>query len=101
MTETMRYMNGVNYPRAFGFDFVGNKAFYLPKSSLINGEYYFGTCRNASCAKWIASENCFKYQRYKFGSYFIDTINHPEDDKGFDLFIPIFVCYPEDSEVVE
>ena len=35
-----------------------------------------------------ASRQCFVYLRYKFGDYFTEEINHPEDDNGFDLFYP-------------
>jgi hypothetical protein len=31
----------------------------------------------------------FEYQRYKFGCTFPETINHFEDDNGYDLFVPI------------
>ena len=39
-------------------------------------------------AKWSKKDNCFFYIRNKFGKLFLERINHPEDDDGFDLFIP-------------
>ena len=61
----------------------------IPKSELVEGETYRGTCRNAANAVWKG--NHFEYQRYKFGSWFTDTINHFEDDDGCDLFVPVKV----------
>ena len=34
---------------------------------------------------------CFKYDRYKFGVYHRDEINHFEDDDGHDLFVPLML----------
>ena len=59
----------------------------IPKSHLIVGETYYGSCRNAEYAKWNGEE--FVYKRYKFGSFYKDLVNHFEDDDGFDLFVPI------------
>lgn len=60
----------------------------IPKSELAHGEYYYGHCRNASVARWNADQGCFIYRRHKFGHVFLEEINHPEDDNGFDLFKP-------------
>jgi hypothetical protein len=59
----------------------------IPKAELQHGHYYVGHCRNAYLARWDAEHNCFKHWREKWGTRFIETINHPEDDNGFDLFI--------------
>jgi hypothetical protein len=48
---------------------------------------YGGLCRNASVAKWDGEK--FWYIRSKFGKFFIESICHPEDDNGFDLFVPL------------
>ena len=61
----------------------------IPKSELENGAVYKGSCRNAWIAEWHEHKNCFVYLRTKFGSVFAEEINHPEDDKGFDVFIPV------------
>lgn len=71
---------------------VLNQAYELgmiKKSDLIDNQKYFGRCRNASEAVWNSEKQKFTYIRTKFGSYFDEDINHPEDDLGFDLFIPI------------
>lgn len=60
----------------------------IPKAQLEDGVAYTGTCRNASTATWHAEKNCFTYQRSKFGSTFDEDIEHPEDDKGYDIFVP-------------
>ncbi len=63
---------------------------FLPKSALIPGEYYVGTCRNAKVARWDG--NIFHHWRTKWGSTFIETIKHPEDEEYFDVFFPFQVC---------
>lgn len=59
----------------------------IKKSELKAGAYYIGECRNASIARW--NGKVFHYLRSKFGNVFAEEINHPEDDNGFDLFIPM------------
>ena len=59
----------------------------IPKNKLEVGVTYIGTCRNTEEATW--NGKCFDYKRYKFGDWFDDTINHFEDDDGYDLFVPI------------
>lgn len=59
----------------------------IPKSELVIGKTYIGSCRNASEATWNGEK--FEYKRYKFGAWQDATINHFEDDNGYDLFIPI------------
>lgn len=60
----------------------------IPKSELKHGAYYAGECRNAGIARWNAETQEFTYWRYKFGDEFTETIKHPEDDDGHDLFLP-------------
>ena len=60
----------------------------IAKKDLINNQDYIGACRNAFVAKWIKEKEMFCYIRTKFGSTFLEWIRHPEDDDGFDLFIP-------------
>ena len=61
----------------------------IPKSELIVGHTYCGHCRNASKATW--NGKVFQYMRRKFGSEFLEEINHYEDDNndGIDVFVPI------------
>lgn len=63
------------------------KAGAIPKVELVVGETYIGSCRNTDEATWNGKE--FEYKRYKFGTTYIDKINHFEDDDGYDLFVPI------------
>lgn len=63
----------------------------LSKSQLIDGQSYIGHCRNATVAVWHADKNRFTYKREKFNSAFDEDICHPEDDNGFDLFIPVSI----------
>lgn len=65
---------------------------YIKKSDLIIGKKYKGICRNASEAVWTGKY--FIYERCKFGDKYNESINHPEDDNGFDLFYPQ-ECLPD------
>ena len=61
----------------------------IPKSKLITGKIYFGSCRNADKAWWLG--DCFEYKRTKFGYTYNETIEHFEDGGGSsaDVFVPI------------
>lgn len=61
----------------------------LRKNQLEDGAYYYGRCRNATVAVWDNATQEFTYLRHKFGTKFLETIRHPEDDDGFDIFVPI------------
>lgn len=61
----------------------------IPKKDLEDGVTYCGMCRNAEEAIWNAEKQKFIYKRTKFNYTFDEDINHPEDDNGYDLFIPI------------
>lgn len=61
----------------------------IRKKDLKKNHYYYGDCRNTNVALWNGFE--FIYVRYKFGEYFNETINHLEDDNGYDLFIPLHI----------
>ena len=65
------------------------KAGAIPKKYLIDGQKYYGECRNADEAIWDEKRKCFIYKRNKFGYTFDEDINHFEDDNGFDLFVPL------------
>ena len=58
----------------------------ISKKDLVIGKKYSGVCRNSSEAVW--NGKVFEYKRYKFGFYYDDTINHYEDDDGYDVFVP-------------
>jgi len=70
----------------------------IRKSDLKKNHYYFGKCRNSDVALWNGFE--FVYNRYKFGSYYIDSVNNIEDDNGFDLFIPLKELKKEEIEEI-
>jgi len=71
----------------------------ISKSELVDCAQYLGVCRNAYVAKWLADKNKFVYLRTKFGKTFAEEINHPEDDDGYDLFIPYEkLCSSYDEE---
>lgn len=62
----------------------------IPKKNLIDLQWYFGICRNATVARWNEREQKFTYFRVKFANGFPEDINHYEDDNGFDLFVPYY-----------
>ncbi len=66
----------------------------IKKCDLLDGEYYAGECRNTTIARWDSSRGVFVYLRYKFGTSYAESINHPEDDDGADLFTPEHICNP-------
>lgn len=63
----------------------------IPKNKLVDNATYRGYCRNANLAVWRAESECFEYTRHKFGSSITEKVKHPEDDDGFDVFVPTFV----------
>ena len=71
----------------------------IRKEDLVVGKYYKGNCRNASVAKWNGSK--FDYMRYKWGSYYKDSLCYPTDEDHFDVFIPYQVLYEIDLKSTE
>ena len=63
----------------------------IPKNELVIDKEYIGNCRNSDKAVWKGDH--FEYQRYKFGYWYTDKINHYEDDDGYDVFVPVEVVY--------
>ena len=61
----------------------------IPKKDLIDKQVYIGGHRRCHVARWNKNDNKFEYWRNKFGTWFIDTCNHFQDDDGFALFVPI------------
>ena len=59
----------------------------IPKENLEVGATYLGKCRNTDEAVWNGEQ--FVYTRTKWGYTYEETINHFQDDDGFDLFVPI------------
>ena len=63
---------------------AGDRKDWIPKEQLEVGAEYAGHCRNASKATWNGER--FVYTRHKFGSSFLEEIECPEDDRGYDVF---------------
>lgn len=61
----------------------------IPKSQYVVGQTYIGHCRNAEEAIWDGKR--FDYERYKWGSTFRDQVECPEDEVGYDIFVPVAV----------
>ncbi len=64
----------------------------VPMSDLEHGAYYFGTCRNATVARWNGKIQKFVYVRVKFDDVFPEEIGYGVDakpgEKRFDEFRP-------------
>lgn len=61
----------------------------IAKKDLEEGATYIGYCRNATEATWHSALNRFTHVRDKFGMKYTEEIHHPEDDVGFDVFVPV------------
>jgi len=59
----------------------------IAKKDLVYG-YYKGKCRNARIAYWDEKTQRFYHLRAKFGKIFCETIQHPEDEEHYDVFVP-------------
>ena len=72
----------------------------IPKREMKKG-YYLGHCRNAYIAYWTGKY--FIHIRNKFGTFFIEQIDHFEDvSKDEDGFIPIEkIEKPNEKELAE
>ena len=64
----------------------------LKKPQLVAGHWY--RCndtfksREVDEAQWTGT--VFRYVRTKFGHRFWDEIDHPDDDRGFAIFTPVY-----------
>lgn len=67
---------------------VRTKRLLVMKDKLEVGEIYYGSCRNARYAMWNGER--FTHVRSKWGSEFLEDINHFEDCDGYDVFQPYF-----------
>lgn len=91
----------IKLPKPIPFDLFNelyNKGI-IAKKDLEKNKYYFGKCRQTNVALWNGFE--FVYIRTKFNEKFIDTINHIEDDNGYDLFIPLKLTTPTEEQVIK
>ncbi|MCH5167355.1 MAG: hypothetical protein J1F35_05620 [Erysipelotrichales bacterium] len=67
----------------------------ISKKDLKIGQWYIGDTRNADKAMWNGKQ--FVYERCKWNSWFIDEVNHFEDENGYAFFVPIKeIDKPED-----
>jgi guanosine-3',5'-bis(diphosphate) 3'-pyrophosphohydrolase len=87
-------------PISFGMYNELYKKGIVPKKDLIKNKYYKGKCRNATVALWNGFE--FVYMRSKYGHYYIDEVNHLEDDNGYDLFVPLRIEEnPSETQIIK
>lgn len=61
----------------------------LDKNELLVGKTYFGHSRNTSSAIWSGKEFNFKSYDGMVGIYYDESLPHPEDDEGNDVFMPL------------
>lgn len=72
----------------------------IRKEDLVHGEYYLGSCRNADVARWDGKRQLFRHVRHKFGDSFEEDIPHPEDQDGYDIFVPVMKVEPAPGQKV-
>lgn len=65
---------------------AGDPKDWIPKDQLEEGAFYLGKCRNSDTAQWKNGK--FHYRRTKFGTSFMEELECPEDDLGYDCFFP-------------
>ena len=73
----------------------------IAKKDLVHGQYYKGRCRNASVARWDATQERFVHWRTKWGSKFTEEICHPDDDQHFDVFVVEAPCEAQEHIPLE
>lgn len=72
----------------------------MKKTEMEHGKYYTGHCRNATVARWHATDECFYHFRRKFGHTYVERIEHVDDVDGFwDVFTPEAKCEPTDPPI--
>ena len=70
----------------------------LRKAQLVQYAFYMGHCRNAEVAQWDGAK--FWYIRRKGDETYAESIFHPEDDNGFDVFLPLSRLVAENGEKI-
>ncbi len=73
----------------------------IPVKDLVDGEIYAGDCRNSSVAVWVAEIDQFIYRRSKFGSKFLERIDHVEIATDYDVFAPHYVADERYKKLVD
>ena len=61
----------------------------IRKKDFVDGAVYRGESRCTDEATWCAERNMFEYKRTKFGETFTDVVDALEDDRGYDVFLPV------------
>lgn len=68
----------------------------IRKADLVDGAWYIGCSRAAYMARWEArggdGTGCFHMLREKRGRFRAESYNHPEDQDGFDVFVPTLMA---------
>ena len=80
------------------YDYNGRLYKIIPLTDMEIGVYR-GRCRNAEYAYWNGIE--FIHLRTKFNRTFLDTIQHPENEYLYDVFLPFELIETEELEAVE
>lgn len=69
-------------------------------AGLVDGAYYFGTCRNGSVARYDASKKCFFLMRRKLGSTYADFYGSLHGGQHSALFLPYVRVTPARAEII-
>lgn len=61
----------------------------IRKEELIDGQWYYGQSRPGQFAQWSKEDDCFYVTTSSMGATYGEACNHPSDDNGFALFVPL------------
>lgn len=79
----------------------------IAKPELVEGQYYWGICRNGRVARWSTKLQMFEHNRGQYNR--IEQIPHPENEEtiytsnklvGFDIFVPFYGVDPQGFEII-
>ena len=72
----------------------------IAKEKLVDGRYYLGESESAEIARWDSESQMFWFLKHKIANVSLESIEHPEDDKGMDVFVPVIEIAPEASDSI-
>jgi hypothetical protein len=61
----------------------------IQREKLKDGHFYYGQWRSGNFGKWDEEKGRFDIWRNKWNQWYLDQVNHFEDDDNFALFVPL------------
>lgn len=72
----------------------------IPKEKLVNDRYYLGESEEAEIARWDGERQLFWFLKHRIADVTLESVEHPEDDKGMDVFVPVLEIMPEAADTI-